>query len=752
MNSSSKHYRTCNLCEAMCGIEITTEGQEIVSIKGDANDPFSRGHICPKAIALKDLHEDPDRLKQPMEKTADGWKTIGWEEAFDKIAIRINRIRDQHGNDAVAIYQGNPNVHNTGNLLFSHFFVKALRTRNKFSATSVDQLPHHIVAYKLFGHQLKIPVPDIDHCTHFLILGGNPLASNGSIMSVPDVKKRLKTIQANGGKVVVVDPRKTETADIASEHHFIRPGTDALLMLAMINTLFKKGLANPGRAAAFVPGWERIEGYTKEFTARKAAPVTGISAANIERLVEEFTQAEAAVCYGRLGVSVQEFGTLTQYLIMLFNILCGRLDAVGGMMFTKAAVDILSQTGAGHIAHSRSRVRQLPEFNGEYPVATLAEEILTEGPGQIRALFSSAGNPVLSTPNGHQLSKALEKLDYMVAIDFYLNETSKHADIILPPVGPLEREHYDVIFHVLAIRNTAKYAPALFTPPGNSKHDWEIFLSLQERLQHNRTLKDQITTAMLRRLGPTGLLNLFIQFGPYGGGLRAWQGLTLKQLKENPHGVDLGALKPRLPEHLSNRDKLVDLAFDYFMSDLPRLKKTLLTKTKPPADQFLLIGRRHVRSNNSWLHNSYRLVKGKNRCTAMLHPTSAKKLKLGADETIEIKSKSGQIQIPVEITEAVMPGVVCIPHGWGHNREGIKLSVAQEHAGVSINDITDEQAVDELSGNAVLNGVPVVINKIKAQKSSSKKTQRTAKKKTSKKVAQPKTVKSNSGSSKETIS
>tara|TARA_R110001592_G_scaffold61017_1_gene185825 strand:+ start:7091 stop:9268 length:2178 start_codon:yes stop_codon:yes gene_type:complete len=709
-DKQTTHYRTCNLCEAMCGIEIVTSGKQILSIKGDKQDTFSHGHICPKATALQDLHEDPDRLRQPVEKVNGEWKEISWEAAFEKTVTYINAVQKKYGRDAVGTYFGNPNVHNLGSMLYGRELLHELKTKNKFSATSVDQLPHHIIAHKLFGHQLKMPVPDIDNCDHFLIIGANPVASNGSIMSVPDVKNRLKSITKKGGQVIVIDPRLTETAEIASQHHFIKPGSDVLLLLAMLNTLFNEKLAKPGRLKEITPDWNQLAIDVAPYSPERVAQHTGIEASEIRLLVRDFAKAKAPVCYGRMGASVQTFGTLTQYLIIAFNILNGRLDARGGMMFTQPAADLISHTGKGHLGRTQSRVRQLPGFSGELPVSALAEDILTEGEGQIKAMVMMAGNPVLSTPNGQQLDKAFQNLDFMVSIDFYINESNRHADIILPPVSILERSHYDLIFHLLAVRNTAKYSPALFKAEENTKQDWEILLELSHKLRGKTDLKSQVMHKLKMFLGPEAQLDLMLRTGPYGGGLNILKGMSLRKLKAQPHGIDLGELKPVLPRSLKTKDKKIQLNRAFFMADLPRVNQHFFSEeANESARPFSLIGRRHVRSNNSWLHNSKRLVKGKNRCTVMIHPYDASALKIENLQTVKVESRVGQVELPAEITEEVMQGVVSIPHGFGHNRGGTGWKIAEAHAGVSVNDLTDDMQIDALSGNAVLNGVPVSI-------------------------------------------
>lgn len=708
------HYRTCNICEAMCGIEIVTSGQQILSIKGDKKDTFSRGHICPKAIALQDIQEDPDRLRQPIEKVKGEWKEITWEEAYDKTVAYIQAVQKKYGHDAVGTYFGNPNTHNLGSMLYGRELLRSLRTKNKFSATSVDQLPHHIVAHKLFGHQLSIPVPDIDHCDHFLIIGANPVASNGSIMTAPDVKTRLKDIIKKGGEVVVVDPRRSETADIASKHHFIKPGSDVLMLLAMLNTLFTEKLVKPGRLKEFTTQWNQLALDVAPYTPERVAQHTGIEAYELRQLVKNFTNAKAPACYGRMGASVQAFGTLSQYLIMVFNILTGRLDARGGMMFTKPAANLIPHTGRGHLGRIHSRVRKLPGFSGDLPVSALAEDILTEGEGQIKAMLITAGNPVLSTPNGRQLDQAFESLDFMVSIDFYINESNRHADIILPPVSTLERSHYDLIFHLLAVRNTSKYSPALFKPEAGTKQDWEILLELSHRLGAKKDLKSELIHKAKMFFGPEAQLDIMLRTGPYGGGLNLLKGISLNKLKAHPHGIDLGELKPALPTALKTNDKKIHLHRDFFMADLIRVEKHFFNTNSDAGSEmpFSLIGRRHVRSNNSWLHNSKRLVKGKNRCTVMIHPYDASALNIENAQIVKVSSRVGQVELPAEITDEVMQGIVSIPHGFGHNRPGSKWKIAEAHAGVSVNDLCDEMQIDELSGNAVLNGVPVSIQSI----------------------------------------
>ncbi len=700
MDNIKIHYRTCNLCEAMCGLEIKHSKTEIISIKGDRNDVFSRGHICPKAVALQDLYHDKDRLKTPLKKTSNGWEKISWEEAFDEVADKLKFIQEKYGNNAVGTYRGNPNVHNLGMMLFGTPFIQSLKTQQKYTATSVDQLPHHISSLKMFGHYMLIPIPDIDNTDFMIIMGGNPVVSNGSMMTAPDFSNRLKAIQKRGGKFVVIDPRTTETAKIADQYLSIKPGKDALLLLALIQVIFDENLTNKGHLDTHVKSWDIIENLCQWYSPEKISSIIGIPDDEIKNLARTFAGADSAVCYGRLGVSTQEFGGICMWLINILNIITGNFDKKGGVLFTLPAVDLVGMSAltgkTGSYDRRRSRIRNLPEYTGEYPVATLADEILVEGEDQIKAMVMIAGNPVLSTPNGKELAKALEQLEFIVAIDIYINETTQYADIILPTTTGLETSHYDLVFHQLAIRNTANYSKALFTRNDEQKHDWEILNALTKRMSG----KDNTAT-------PEMMLDFLLQKGPYKD-----KHLSVKTLMNNPHGIDLGSLQPSIPKRLFTDDKKIDLAPSIFIEDLGRLKKKLeqWRKDSTPEFNFSLIGRRHLRSNNSWMHNTNRLVKGNERCTLLMNEADAKKLNLADQQQVTVTSNVGSVEIAIEINNEMIRGVVSIPHGWGHNYNNTKMEIAQQNAGISINDLTDANRIDELTGNADFSGTKVKIS------------------------------------------
>jgi anaerobic selenocysteine-containing dehydrogenase len=667
-------------------------------------------------MGLVDVHRDPDRLRTPLARRSKGGplEPIGWDAAFDLVAARIREIRREFGADSLAVYQGNPTAHNFGLLTFGQIFLRRLGTKNLYSATSADQLPHMLSSLLMFGHQLLLPVPDLDRTSYLLVLGANPAVSNGSLMTAPDTKRRFAELRGRGGRVVVVDPRRTETARLADRHVFIRPGTDALFLLGVLHTLFSESLARPGRLGSISDGETEIRALVSGFSPARVAEPTGIAAETMVAIARELAGASAAVVYGRVGSCTQEFGGLTSWLINLVNYFTGNLDRPGGAMFSTPPVDLLDASARmghrGGFARFRSRIRGLPEFGGELPVAVLAEEIEIPGPGQIRALLTSAGNPVLSTPNGSRLDRALPLLDFMVSIDFYVNETTRHADVILPPTFALERDQFELAAFLVSVRNGAKAWRSLFPRSAEQRHDWEICLELMSRLEMGGGPLGRVGGAGLRaigrRLGPRGIASVALRLGPYRR-----RGVTLAAIEAAPHGVDLGPLVPRLPASLYTDGKRIQLAPPEYRADLDRLRRRWLDGVPvAPVDRpFLLVGRRQLRSNNSWLHNSQRLVKGKPRCTLLVHPGDAAQLGLADGSSARVRSRVGVAVVPVEVSDEIMPGVVSLPHGWGHGRQGVGLRVAAAHPGASVNDLTDEELLDQLSGTSSFSGVPVSI-------------------------------------------
>jgi anaerobic selenocysteine-containing dehydrogenase len=701
---TGRRIGVCNLCEAICGLELTITDGAVTGIRGNHADPLSRGYICPKGVSMADVYTDPDRLRRPVRRVGAGddatWEELDWDEAFDLVADQLAATIGQHGADAVGIYLGNPNAHSLGFATHGTAFVKSLRTRNRFSASTVDQIPHQFVAWQLFGHQLLLPVPDIDRTQFFLVLGANPMASNGSLMTVPDFPQRLRDLKARGGRMVVLDPRRTETAKVATEHHFVRPGSDAAVLLAMLHVLFEEGLTAP---PPYVDHVDRVAELVADFAPERAEAASGVPAETIRRLTREFASADAAAAYGRMGLSTQGFGSVCQWAINLLNILTGNFDREGGVLFPEPAVDTVGRriVGPGHHDVWRSRVRRVPEFAGELPTACLREEIETPGDGQIRAMVTIAGNPVLSTPDGRGLARALDGLDFMVAVDIYLNETTRHADVILPPTTALEREQYDVVFHGFAVRNTARFTPAVFAKPDDARHDWEIFAALAERVQTRLGvgLKDRLATKARLAPSPTTIVT---------GLLKTGGRTTMKALRKAPEGVDLGALRPTMPGRLQTGNGRIDLAPELVVADLDRVRASVDATDPLGAGELLLIGRRHQQDCNSWLHNTERLTRGKPRHHLLMHPKDLAERGLEDGSVVRVTSRVGTVDVEVSAVDDMMPGVVSLPHGYGHQVTGTQMRHAATVAGVSINDLTDPERLD-VSGNAALNGVPVTV-------------------------------------------
>jgi anaerobic selenocysteine-containing dehydrogenase len=740
------HQRTCPFCEATCGLEIETRGREVVSVRGDGQDVLSRGFICPKAYGIKQLHEDPDRLTAPLVRREGALVETTWDGAFAEIDRRLAPILAEHGRNSVAVYIGNPNAHNLSALLYGPVWLRALGSRNVYSASTVDQMPKQVAAGLMFGTMLSVPVPDVDRTDHLLILGANPLVSNGSLLTAPDMRGRLRAIRRRGGKVVVVDPRRTRTADEADEHLFIRPGTDALLLAAIACTLAEEDLVDPGGLAEHLDGLDDVLALVRHFPPEGVEHACAIEAGEIRRMARELAGARRAAVYARIGTCTQEFGTLASWLVDVLNALTGNLDREGGAMFALAAAGQKNASGTGgsgkgvRLGRWHSRVRGLPEAFGELPVACLAEEIDTPGEDQVRALVTVAGNPVVSTPNAERLQRAIEGLDFMLAVDLYVNETTRNADVVLPAPEPLEKSHYDLALYQLAVHDVANYSPRVFEPSG--PEEWQVLLRLAGIVAGQgpdvdiaalddvviatlagREAADpgsrvagrepgELVEALEPRRGPERLLDFMIRVGPHGDAFGAEpSGLTLDLLERSPHGVDLGAHRPRLPELLRTPSGKVELAPAEIVADVERLRSAL---ERERNGSLVLIGRRQLRSNNSWMHNLPALVKGKERCTLHIHPDDAERLGLDDGGRAQVSSAVGSLEATVEITDAIMPGVVSIPHGWGHDADGVRMGVASRHAGVNSNLLADDSRVDPLSGNAVLNGIPVEVAPVPA--------------------------------------
>jgi len=730
-------HRICPLCEACCGLELKVSGQQVIGIRGHKEDVFSHGYICPKGASLKDLHEDPDRLRTPLIKRDGKFVEATWDEAFAEIERRLPPILNEYGADSVASVVGNPTSHKFGLMMYFPRLAKALGTRNLFSASTLDQMPKQLSVGLMFGNWLSVPVPDIERSDFLIIIGANPMVSNGSLWTVPDFRGKAKAMRARGGRIVAIDPRRSETAAVADEHLFIRPGADVFLLLGMAHTLFDEKLVRLGRLAEHVNGLGELEAAVRDFSAERMAERCGIAAPAIRALARELAQTERAALYGRIGTCTQEYGTLCSWLIDALNVLTGHLDCEGGAMFPKAsafAVNTMGKPGSGRgvvTGRRKSRVAGAPEVMGELPIGCLAEEIETPGAGQVKALISIAANPVLSAPNGERLSAALGRLDFMVSIDIYQNETTRHADVILPGSSPLEDMHFDLVFQQFSHRNHARFSAPVFARAETHPPEWEIISRIAAIVQGKGAQVDvkqlddtlfaedvkrsagphaeAILAALAPLSGPERQIDYALRTGPYGDMFgQKPDGINLAKVKAAPGGIDLGALQPRIPEVLRTASGKIELAPPMLIEDLARPAADLQRATP----DLVVIGRRQMRSGNSWMHNLPILAKGPYRCTALVHAQDAQRLGLSDGAMARIANGPRSIDVQVEISDEMMPGVVSVPHGWGHAMPDTRMAVAAERPGANLNALLDEDLRDPLSGNSVLSGLPIEMRSI----------------------------------------
>ena len=731
-------HRSCPICEATCGlrVEADPETREVLRIEGNPDDPISQGHICPKAYALKGVFEDPDRLRRPVRRRDSGsWEELAWDDAFDLAAEGLRRVQTEHGDDSLGIYIGNPSGFDVGSMLYNRFVMQSLKSPRMFSAATMDHFPKLFTARVLFGKSSILPIPDIDRCDYFLCLGGNPVVSQGSLMSAPGIARRLRALQARGGRFVVVDPRRTESARAADEHLFIKPGSDAYWLFAVAHVLFEEDRVRLGRFASFTDGVEEIRTLAREFSPEAVAGVTGIDAETTRRIVRELAAHPNACVYGRIGTCTVEFGTLASWLVDVVNILLGRYDEPGGMMFPRPAT---GQHEAGRemppiaIGPYRTAARGLPSIDGHLPASSFAEELdpAAAGDARVRALMTVAGNPVLSMPAGDRIDRGLAGLDFMVSVDIYLNETTRHADVILPTAPQLEHDNYDFLAQSTTVRNFVRYSERVFEPEEGSRRSWEVFLELAARVQGlspedledgmllenaarfaGRAGRDpqEVIEALGEERGPMRLIDLQLRCGPYGDGFGTREGgLTLERLRQARAAVDLGPLEPRFPEILRSPGQRIALADPRITADVARLRERQVELEA--EGRLLLVGRRQARNMNSWLHNLPVLARGKPRCTLLIHPTDAAERGLVDRGRAEVRSRVGALEVEVEVSDEMMPGVVSLPHGFGHATAGTQLDVAIERQpGVNANALTDDEPLDAPSGTSVANGIPVEV-------------------------------------------
>jgi anaerobic selenocysteine-containing dehydrogenase len=734
------HLRTCPLCEAMCGLEVHVTDARVSLIRADRADVWSKGYLCPKGTTLGHLHDDPDRLRQPMIREGDRWSPASWDEAFSRCQELLHEVRDRHGPEAITAYIGNPTAHNFSLGRYVGLFMGLAGFRMIYSAGTVDQWPKNVSCALMYGNMWSIPAPDVRRTDYFVVMGANPHASQGSLLACPDLLGEIDRIRARGGKTVVIDPRRTGTATRADEWQPIVPGTDAAFLLAVVQVLFDEHLVDLGDVHDLVAGVDTVRRVARDFTPELVESTCGIDASTIRRLAREIAAAPTAAVYGRIGLCNQEFGTLASWLIDVVSILTGNFDRPGGSMFGNPIAWPLAslpnpQWADGYeFGRWRSRVRGALEVLGQVPVSCLAEEIATPGPGQVAGLISIAGNPVISAPDAGRLDDALPLLECMISVDNWLNETTRHAHVILPGLSALEQPHYDELIWSWAARSAGNFSPAVF-PRDDRPHEWEILTRLGALCAGMRNAEVDVAAlddgylgalAQAKGLdpaavlaaytgtrheggGPERLLDLTIRTGPWGDWYgREPDGLTLESFEARPHGIDLGPMIPRAAEVVCTPSGLVELAPEYIVADVPRLRARL----DRPREPLVLTSRRHVRSNNSWMHNVKVLVKGKQRCTLLIHPDDAGRVGVVDGGLARVSSESGSVEVPVEVTDEMMLGVVSLPHGWGHDKPDTHMAVAREHAGVNNNLLAPGTFVDEISGNAAVNGIPVEVSPI----------------------------------------
>ena len=698
--------RQCTLCEAHCGIVVTVDDGRVTGIEGDPDDVLSQGYVCPKATALADLHTDPERLRHPIRKVGDGWEQISWKEAFELVGSSLRRIRRESGKDAIGMYLGNPAAHSPS-VIWGVALRAALLTRRFWSASSVDQFPQEFAAKRMFGANGVLPVADIDRTDRLVIMGANPAVSNGSLTTMPDARRRIKAVRERGGTVVVIDPRRTETARIADEHVAVKPGGDPFLLAGMLHVLLADGLEPTPHLAKRLDGWAQVASLLDDCTPERMAPRAGVEPEVIARLAREHTAASRALVYARIGVCQHVTGTLTHWLVNVVNAMTGNLDRAGGQMFPKPPIDITKLTKGIDMPYGNwtDRKGKHKAFRWELPVAGMADDIGEPGDDRVRALVTYAGNPVLSSANAGRLDEALASLDFYVAVDMYVTETTRHADVILPPVSQLEREEYDFVFPMFSVRNNARYNARVFEPPSDGLEDWEILARLTVEVSPlpARGLVGPIAAWTAQQLSPMRMSALGVAAGPWGVLRRGPRGLTMRKIRTANGGIDLGPLEPRLDELIATDDGKVRLAPPDIVAEMQRV---LAEHVEEPDDDFdlRLIGRRHLRSNNSWMHNVESMVKGRDRCTVLMHPADAAGRDLQDCQRVVVTSRVGQIEVPLEVSDEIRLGTVAIPHGWGHDTKGVGWSTAAAHGGANVNLLHDPDNVETFTGNGALNG------------------------------------------------
>jgi anaerobic selenocysteine-containing dehydrogenase len=702
----------CRICEAACGLVATVEDGRVTALRPDPAHPLSWGFACPKGIAMTEVQNDPDRVLSPLRRVDGRLEPCSWDDAIADIGGRLRSLRDREGLSAAGWYMGNPSAFSSSHPLWVKGFLDAIGSRHYYTASSQDVSNRFAASALLYGSPVVVPIPDLERTSLLLMVGANPLVSHGSLLTAPRIRERLNAIVERGGRVVVADPRRSETAR-AFEHLPVRPDSDAWLLLSLLHVLFAEDRVDRDALRRQARDADWLEDLAARFPPPAAAERSGVAPGRIRELARALSEAEGAAVYGRTGSCLGRFGTLVAYLLDALNVATGNLDRPGGAVFGHAAIsldDVAHRAGLATYDSHRSRVGDLPEVLGSLPASLMAREITEPGEGQLRALFVSAGNPVLSVPDGRALEAALAELELLVSIDFYVNETAaRHADYVLPATTFLERGDMPLALMGFAVRPYVQWSDPVVEPAGEAREEWEIIDALSRELgvvPLTPAALRRLPGPLARRVTPERLLDLLLRTGPDGDwfGLRRG-GLSLGRLRREPSGVALrdevptGVLRDKV-RHPGGRVRLRHAAIG---EEVERL-----AADGPGDGEFplRLIGLRELRSHNSWMHNSPKLMAGDRSHSARVHPADAERVGVGEGEPLRIVSASGSVEVAARLTDEVMEGVVALPHGWGHAGGWRRANAA---GGVNSNELASAapEDLEPLAGMAHLNGIPV---------------------------------------------
>lgn len=726
MQGTENKLTFCRICEPLCGMVATVEDGRLTTLRPDREHPLSSGFACPKGIAFTEVVNDPDRVTKPLRRGPDGFEEVGWDEALTDIATRLSAVLREHGSGAVGWYMGNPAAFSYSHLVGVIAFIKGIgRHSHYFTASSQDTSSRLLASQFLYGSPLSVPIPDLNRTDLLVMMGANPLVSHGSFLTAPRIKDRLRDITGRGGRVVVIDPRRTETA---AEYDWlgIVPDTDAYLLLSLLQVLFAENIADRPSIESQAHGLDWLRAQAARFTPEVTAATTGIRPDDVRALARTLAETPRAAVYGRFGTCVGRNGTLTTYLIDAVNLVAGNLDTAGGSVFNplripgqRWAMLLMGAMLRRAYRRKRTRIGGFGSVIGAEPAALMAKEIAVPGPRQIRALFVSAGNPVLSVPNGDELEAATEKLDLMVGLDFYLTETAAHCDYLLPVTTMYERDDFALTFQQFQATPFRQATEAVVAPPGEARSEWAIIDDLMHRMSARTPvfavlgLIRRLLRSIGRQLDPRPIADLIIRISEGGDrfGLRR-TGLTFRRLTgDHPHGVVLGPhIRTRvLREVLAYADRRVHLRHDEIATEIATLSEHEDSDRYP----LRLIGMREPRSENSWMHNSPLLRRGNNReHRALMHSDDAAELGIADRDVVQVTSMTGQIELPVELTADIVRGAVAIPHGYGHKGTG-RWQVANRAGGANVNLLmsSEPEHIEALAGMSQLTGVPISVRK-----------------------------------------